>query len=52
MHKDKKNLNNDSVIFSIGNHEGGGLEIFNDEKELIDIDTEEDFVFAEKLWRQ
>lgn len=36
MHKDKKNLNNDSVIFSIGDHEGGGLEIFNDEKELID----------------
>ncbi len=36
MHKDKKNLHDDSVIFSLGQHEGGGLELYNDNKELID----------------
>ena len=36
MHKDKKNLHDDSVIFTVGQHEGGGLELYDDNKELID----------------
>tara|TARA_R110002110_G_scaffold81784_2_gene212640 strand:- start:50 stop:634 length:585 start_codon:yes stop_codon:yes gene_type:complete len=36
-HKDKKNVNINSVIFSVGTHTGGGLEIYNDDDELIKI---------------
>tara|TARA_R110000803_G_scaffold63077_3_gene123632 strand:- start:1507 stop:2130 length:624 start_codon:yes stop_codon:yes gene_type:complete len=36
IHKDLKNVNDDSVIFSLGQHTDGGLNIFNDNKELIE----------------
>ena len=36
-HKDKKNVNRDSVIFSVGNHTGGGLELYDDDDTLREI---------------
>ena len=36
IHKDSKNVNTDSVMFTVGYHEGGGLHLYNDEKELIE----------------
>jgi len=35
IHKDKKNKDPDSVIFSVGDHEGGGLNIYDDDKNLL-----------------
>ena len=36
IHKDSRNKDPDSVIFSVGNHEGGGLHIYDDDKNLKD----------------
>ena len=36
MHKDSKNLHDDSVIFTLGQHTYGGLELFDDNKKLKD----------------
>ena len=36
MHKDERNMNEHSVMFTVGAHEGGGLHIYDDNEELID----------------
>jgi len=35
IHKDSRNRDPDSVIFSVGDHDGGGLNIYDDDKNLI-----------------
>ena len=36
IHKDFKNKNDNSVMFSLGNFTGGGLHIYDDDKKLVD----------------
>ena len=36
MHKDLKNINDDSVIFTLGQHTDGGLHLYDDDKNLIE----------------
>lgn len=37
IHKDSRNKDLDSVIFSVGNHKGGGLCLYDNDKNLIEI---------------
>ena len=36
IHKDERNMNEHSVMFTIGEHDGGGLHIYDDNQQLID----------------
>tara|TARA_R110000787_G_scaffold72099_1_gene160581 strand:+ start:37 stop:645 length:609 start_codon:yes stop_codon:yes gene_type:complete len=36
IHKDERNVNPDSVIFTVGDHKNGGLDIYDDNKEWVE----------------
>ena len=36
IHKDERNVNKDSVMFTVGDHDGGGLEIYDDNKDYVE----------------